>query len=61
MRAINHGGETHKLPVQVLEEANRRRDGVKNSLQSVNQVLKDGYDVFFFFFSLFLGSLAEMI
>lgn len=31
-------------------EANRRRDRVKkNSLQSVNQVLKDDYDVGFFF------------
>ena len=34
-------------------EANRRRDRVekkqkKNSLQSVNQVQKDGYDVFLF-------------
>lgn len=39
-------------------EANRRRDRVKkNTLQSVNQVLKDGYDVFFVLF----GWLAEMI
>lgn len=37
-------------------EANRRRDSSKkNSLQSVNQVQKDGYNVFFFVW------LAQMI
>lgn len=34
-----------------------RQGGKKNTLQSVNQVLKDGYDVFFVLF----GWLAEMI
>lgn len=34
-------------------EANRRRDRVEKTLQSVNQGLKDGYDVFVLFFGLF--------
>ena len=41
-------------------EANRRRDrvGKKNNLQSVNQGLKDGYDVFFVFFFVFFCLVA---
>lgn len=54
MRAINHGGETHKVSAQVyvLEgqtygETGWKNKFKKNYLQPVNQVLKDGYDGLF--------------
>lgn len=50
-------GNTQTLSAGLcVGEANRRRDRMKkNSLQSVNQVLKDGYDVFFVFFFWLVG------